>query len=116
MEGFGAINVGRLTHMLSREVDAMCAARVGDCEISDQCAVTIASFYQSPGSVGLAFASLASLGVAELDELLDNIAWARGNDVPALSRDGQAAANLQLDMLATWAIDVARPVAGEIEH
>jgi len=82
----------------------MCSERVGVEEITDACAVTIASWYQSPGPTGIAFAGLASSGSADVDTLLENIFYARNNDVPALPEGEREAAKVQLDMLATWAL------------
>lgn len=102
------INVGRLTHLSSREVDEMCSARHGVEEITDACAVTIASFYQSPGVTGKGFAALASGRAVDVDLLLENIHYARTLDVPALPADEQEPARHALDMLATWALSKVR--------
>ena len=49
------------------------AARWGCEEISDACALTVASWWQSPGRVGRAFAQLASTGSVPLEALADDI-------------------------------------------
>jgi len=107
---FGMINIGRQTLMVHDDVVSMCVARRGVEEITDQCAATIASFWQSPGNCGKAFASLASTGYVALEELLDDIHYSYVHET------GDLDDKLMLDMLATWAIDVCRPVAGELRE
>jgi len=78
---------------------------VGGWEISDATAVTIASWWQSSGSVGYALAALASGAPIDTQELLDDIYRTRH-----LSTDAQHMTETDkraLDMLATWAINVA---------
>jgi len=75
---------------------------VGGWEISDSTAVTIASWWQSPGSVGSAFAALASGAPVVLGDLLDDIRQTRRTLPPDQEADVRA-----LDMLATWAINVS---------
>lgn len=95
------INVGRQTHMSSADALAMCQRRRGEQEITDACAVTVASFWQSSGTRGSAFAALASTGTVELQTLLDDIHYSYVNEAGSLDD------KLMLDMLATWAINVA---------
>lgn len=101
------IIVGRVAHMSTEAVEAMCLGRRGVEEITDECAVTIASFWQAPGTTGKAFAQLASTGTVDCDELLSDIhdAWLSAGNLPASE---VLATRLQLDMLATWAMDKTR--------
>lgn len=64
-------------------------------EVDDSTALTIASWYSSPGSVGAVLAELASTGTCDFDDLMDDIAATR-------QTDGQS---VELDLLSTWAIN-----------
>lgn len=90
----------RPSHMRSEDAYAMVTDRygAGKGEITDECAVTIASWWQSPGSIGSDFAALASRGTVAVSALLDDIAATYREATDA--RDRQA-----LDMLATWAMN-----------
>lgn len=72
-------------------------------EITDETAVSIAAWYQSPGTVGHVLASLASHMPVDVEALLDDI---------ARTRQGVSDSNGEryfeyacLDCLATWAIN-----------
>ena len=69
----------------------------GEHEIDDDVAVTIASWWQSPGSVGSALAALASGAPVEYEELADDIYRTRPEASTPLDR-------LTLGMLSTWAL------------
>ena len=76
---------------------------VGVKEVEPHTAVTIAAWYQSPGSVGKHLAALASGCEVSVDDVLDDIAATR-RDFP---RDYQSAESnwLALDMLSTFVIN-----------
>lgn len=93
-----------VSHMNSEEVDTMCQSRRGVEEITDECAVSIAALWQSPGRDGAHFAALASGAKADTDGLMNDIHMSYMNDVPGLPASEQLAAKLQLDMLATWVL------------
>lgn len=69
-------------------------------EITDETAVTIAAWYQSPGSVGRHLATLASGLPVDLDDLLRDIHNTRAEVTDNFER-------ACLDCLATWAINHA---------
>lgn len=84
-----------------RDVDAN-----GDREISPESAVTIASWWQSPGSVGSVLAGLASGVEVNRTSLLDDIAATRrmhGYDDETMDYPDR----LALDCLATFVINYA---------
>jgi hypothetical protein len=87
-------------HMYSAEVEDMVLARQGICEISDECAVTIASWWQGPAGHGATFAALVSHFPVSVEDLHAAIADARKDAGTAFDR-------LALDMLATWALHYA---------
>ena len=61
-------------HLYAADVDTeVRAASTEGREISDACAVTLASYWQSPGTVGYALTALASGAEIGLTELLDDI-------------------------------------------
>lgn len=94
------IDVGRPDHLLGDQVYDQVFARYGKMEISDACAVTIASWWQSPGGWGYAMAQLASTGRVPYDTLHEAIYQARKEaEAQGSLRDVQA-----LDMLGTWAL------------
>jgi len=69
----------------------------GDREIADEAAVTIAAWWQSPGTVGHVLAALASGVRVDLDDLLDDIRLTRKEATTSTDRN-------DLDCLATWAL------------
>jgi len=81
----------------SSQVEEEVNQRYGRQEISDACAVTIASWWQSPGRVGRHLATLASGLSVDLEDLLDDISATRRNAGTEWNRRS-------LDMLSTWAI------------
>ena len=77
------------------------AVLIGDdmgAEITDSSAVTIAAWWQSPGSIGRHMATLASGLPVVLSDLLDDIHHSRKEADTELDRQA-------LDCLATWAIN-----------
>lgn len=72
--------------------------RCGDSEITDRCAATIASWWQSPGSTGRFLAALASGMRVNRSDLLTDIHRTWVGDISTMDRRC-------LDMLATWAIN-----------
>jgi hypothetical protein len=71
-------------------------ARVGREELSNAAAVTIASWYQSPGTEGRAFAALASGAPTNTGALLNDLSTAY-----KYVQD-KSPESLALDMLGTW--------------
>jgi hypothetical protein len=66
------INVGRLAHLRGAEVERQVALWVRHQDlISEDAAVTIASWFQSPSHRDAPFASLASTGKCDAEELVD---------------------------------------------
>ena len=102
----GTIKVGQPSHLSSEEVYAMVEQRLGMEEITDACAVTIASFWQSPGRVGYAMAQLASTGTVDYEEQKDDIHESRKDAVTYFGGDSPDVA--ALDMLGTWALSKIR--------
>jgi hypothetical protein len=70
--------------------------------ISDACALTIASWWQSPGSVGAAMATLASTGSVDCTALLDDIGATMRTQPTAGIRNRQDFD--ALIALQTWAV------------
>lgn len=66
-------------------------------EISDEVAKTIASWWQSSGTVGSALASLASGAAVDRDYLYEDIAATGRTALPMWPRE--------LEMMATWALN-----------
>jgi hypothetical protein len=85
-------------HLTSDEVREMIRDRRGKREITDRCAATIASWWQSPGVNGHIFATLASGLPVDRQRLLDDIHRTYVGDIS--SHDKRC-----LDMLATWALN-----------
>lgn len=83
-------------HISGDDARAQVSGRYGYAEISDGCALTIASWYQSPSGFGTTFAALSTTGRVDHIELLDAIRYERKN----ASYDEHKA----LDMLCTWAL------------
>lgn len=90
-------------------VEAEISERYGEREVSDAVALTIASFFQSPGGLGRHFAQLASTGTVDLTHLLDAINAEREALLP--NHPDLAQSHRMLDMLATWGIN--RPEAAD---
>lgn len=65
-------------------------------EITDQTAVTIASWWQSPGREGCAFAQLSTTGMVEPDML--------AYDIAGVHKEASPDERLALDMLSTWGL------------
>ena len=95
------IRVGQPRHLSSDDAYSECRAHVGLSEISDSCAVTIASWWQAPFGTGYAMAQLASIGTVDYDELAEDIYRSRLEADTPQDR-------LALDMLATWALSKVR--------
>lgn len=74
----------------------------GHGEIEDGVALTIASWWASPGRTGMALAELATSGSADVTELLEDIAATRDEANYCDRPQDELAA---LDMLATWALN-----------
>lgn len=94
----------RARHLMEDEVRAEVSSCYGSPrEISDAAAVTIASWWQSPGGTGSVLAALSTGASWDLEDLLDDIAstraWARAQNCHT-PEDDRA-----LDMLATWALN-----------
>lgn len=100
------IKVGQSRHLSSDEVYAMVQERLGKEEITDACAVTIASFWQSPRGNGYAMAQLASTGTVDYDDLKDSIHLTRREAVEHYGASSPDVA--ALDMLGTWALAKVR--------
>lgn len=83
----------------SREVYIMVAERVGESEISDAAARTIAGWWASPGRVGQAMTALSQGQQVSVNELLTDIANTRQGEM-MLAID-----HVALDMLGTWALN-----------
>lgn len=85
------------------DVRAVLASDMGT-ELADHSAVTIAAWWQSPGTVGRHLATLASGLPVDLEDLLDDIHATRkeaaDSGYPLLRKDSDA-----FDCLATWAIN-----------
>jgi hypothetical protein len=86
-------------HLTSDEAYQQVAERLDKREITDACAATIASWWQSPGPHGRHLASLASGQPTDRGALLDEIHLVRNLEA------GSARDRVALDMLATWAIN-----------
>lgn len=94
--------------LTSAEVFAMCNARNGVSEITDECAATIASWWHSPKGDGAVFSRLSHriTGGVEVSELLDAIYNAqRELDTQDVLSSDLANDRLALNMLSTWAIN-----------
>lgn len=97
-----SLDIGHVRHVGSAEVVAMVAARIGQCEITDECAATIASWWTGPRrGGGLAMAELATSGRVMLEHLADDLSRAIDETRGKHGREGDRDA---LNMLATWAL------------
>lgn len=99
--GPDVITTSRPAHLTGDAATAQVTARWAHEEISDACALTIASWWQSPGRVGRAFAQLASTGTVPLEALADDISATFNELRPHCVDIPQGRA---LSMLATWAL------------
>jgi hypothetical protein len=98
------ITTDRPAHLCEAAALAEVNARRGHVEISDACAVTIASWWQSPGTVGRAFARLASTGSVVARDLADDLA-ATFAELRPLGLNGDNSDEWRaLEALATWAL------------
>lgn len=96
------IQVPRLvSHLSTREVIAQCRERHGEREITDAAAATIASWWQSSGTEGSAFAALASGATADASALMRDVSAAVRDT--AINTDDR----LAIEMLATWILAAA---------
>lgn len=77
--------------------------------ISDECAATIASWFQSPGTDGAAFAALASGAECDVDALKRDIASAK-DSLGAVHSGTMVADHFALDALLSWAAHKASTV------
>lgn len=92
------MSIGQPSHLSSIDAhDEVAHCFHAGVEVSDACAVTIASWWQSSDPAGLPFAQLASTGRFNPTELLQAISLCRSPQVSRLD-------NRALDMLATWAM------------
>lgn len=97
------INVGRQEHQNTITLNQCIEeAQLTGTEIPDSTALTIASWWGSPGPIGQELARLAQTGKATLDDLLEDIANTRNSE----SMDDDD--SISLDMLCTWAIHAAK--------
>jgi hypothetical protein len=92
------------TAQAQRDITAVLAQSgplADDREIFDSTALAIASWWQSPGSIGRAFAELAGTGSVDSDALAD--------DISATYREATHADDRRaLDVLGTWALAKCR--------
>jgi hypothetical protein len=82
----------------NRDILAVYAGDVAR-EVTDSTARTIASWWQSPGTVGRTLAALASGLPVDTTELLD--------DIHATRQESGYGTHTDLDCLATWVINYA---------
>lgn len=94
------VTPAKVRHIPSSEAMHEVNTAHGRHEVSDARALTIASWWQSPGSVGHVMAALASGLPVEVEALLDDIAATHNSFTSWRPSDLRA-----LDMLATWAIN-----------
>lgn len=94
-------------HALSAEVARQCTERYGMEEVDDSVAAAIASYWQGPSGHGLTFHMLASGQEVNTEALLDAIAHERPH-----ARAQGGTSTLELDMLATWALNHGQEVVG----
>lgn len=81
-------------------------SNVGNGRISDACAVTIASWYASPGSSGRSFAALATGSFWSLEGLLADIAYSEEHDIPKFAAPTDPALQAMHE-LKKWAANKA---------
>ena len=94
------VTTNGVRHLTSDEAMYEIRYGYGQQELSDAAAATVASWWQSPGTVGRHFAALASGLPVTTSDLLDDIHATYGEAVTPLDRQA-------LDMLATWALNSA---------
>lgn len=91
--------------MTSDEVYAMCFAREGVQEITDECAATIASWWHSASGDGAIFSCLSHrTRTVPVESLLDAI-YREQRVIEATPYDYNVSDSLALNMLSTWAIN-----------
>ena len=100
--GREVITTARPAHLREEQALAEIDTRHGRGEISDACAVTIASWWQSPGAVGRGFARLASTGAVPADDLAGDVA-ATLTELHGLGLDAASTEARALQALAAWA-------------
>lgn len=93
------IRLRNVEHVSSVYAYRQCDERQGIDEIDDAVAATIASWWQSSGTAGSAFAALASGAPVDHSAVLNDV-WASLLETDSGTRD-----RLALEMLATWAIN-----------
>ena len=106
--GPDVIAVGRPSHVSTDAAVAEIEALPEDGRISDPCAVTVASWWASPGMTGRAFAALSTTGAVGLEDLTGDITGALdGLAVCVPGRGGASATGdfLALLHLARWAVN-----------
>jgi hypothetical protein len=94
------IRLKDIDHASSAVAYQQCQERQGVTEIDDSVAAAIASWWQSPGTSGRAFAALASGAPVESSDVLDDVSDALHTASVWDGRD-----RLALEMLATWALN-----------
>lgn len=88
-------------HLMSDEAYAEVSACHGNREVSGACAVTIASWWQSPGPVGRVLAAFASGSEVDRSELSEDVSRTILHEYDSAEpRD-----RLALDMLGTWVLN-----------
>lgn len=95
------VTAGRVQHLTSEAAYAECRAAIGQREITDACAATIASWWQGPGRDSMPFTLLAQGSPVAYVKLRDAIMREYRN---ASGRDRDA-----LDMLGTWTLNGSDP-------
>lgn len=94
------VHLPNVRHLTTDQVHAEVNACHGAREVSDACAVTIASWYASPGVVGRHLAALATGAPVDRDDLVV--------DLSETLEEHYATSNAQdkrcLDMLGTWVL------------
>ena len=92
------VKLGYLRHLSSVQVHNEVHATHRDDVISDACAATIASWYQTSTATGSALASLASGAETVLDELLEDVLSIESTYYETAIVDDQ----LSIDALGAW--------------
>lgn len=98
------IHLPNVRHLSSLDVFVEVNGNYGVNELSDQAAVTIASWYQSPGREGRALAALASGAPVERDDLIQDVSHVIAQHYARCGEQDKRC----LDMLGTWAIRLPR--------
>lgn len=90
------IVTNRPSHLSSQQVRDEIKAAWPDDYISDAAALTIASYWQSPGTHGRAFAELSTTGSVDLEALVSDIGATMDHAMQGFSRR-------ELQSLEAWA-------------